>query len=138
VTQETATINDLMPVDDPHNRLSSEDLVALEEIRTVLARHNLLDRFGVMLLHKHFDLASGERLIERTDVEARRQTITVMTAEETGDAEVLETAWRFLPKGQRGPIMGCIMGCFGGSTQKCEYRDHTGVSDGPVMVRAVP
>jgi len=44
-------IDDVQPVNDG-------DTDCLVEIREVLRRHGKLDRFGVALLHSHFDLAN--------------------------------------------------------------------------------
>lgn len=61
-------IDNVKPIDD-------EDLPCLNEIFDVLKKHNCADRFGVALLHKHFDLQVGEILLETTDVDGREQWI---------------------------------------------------------------
>jgi hypothetical protein len=53
------------------------DMGVLAEIQDVLKRHNALGRFGVNLLHQHFDMAKDEIMVEYTDVEARTQTLRV-------------------------------------------------------------
>lgn len=40
-----------------------------------IEKHNCIDRFGVALLHKHFDLQEDEVLLETTDVDGREQWI---------------------------------------------------------------
>jgi hypothetical protein len=119
-------INDL-PAIDSLEPLTPADEAGLAAVRAVLEQHGLLDRFGMTRLHKHFDLAAGEALIEMTDPAARIQTIRVMTGTELEGAEVVETAWRFYPYGTGAPVMGCIVACFGPNTKKCEYKAHTGV-----------
>jgi hypothetical protein len=47
----------------------------LEEIRLVLAKHGCLGRFGVALLHSHFDLEDGEMMLETTDLEKREHWV---------------------------------------------------------------
>jgi len=42
------------------------------ELRDVLKKHNALDRFGITLLHKHFDIADDEIMLETTDVENKK------------------------------------------------------------------
>lgn len=59
-------IADVRPIDEA-------DADCLEEIRQVLARHNCLERFGLALLHNHFELADDEILLETTDVNTREQ-----------------------------------------------------------------
>lgn len=61
-------IDNVRPIDD-------EDLPCLNEIFEILKKHNCIDRFGVVLLHKHFDLQEDEVLLETTDVDGREQWI---------------------------------------------------------------
>lgn len=61
-------IDNVRPIDD-------EDLPCLNEIFEILKKHNCIDRFGVALLHKHFDLQEDEVLLETTDVAGREQWI---------------------------------------------------------------
>lgn len=119
-------LNDL-PAIDSLEPLTADDEACLVAVRAVLEQHGLLDRFGMTRLHKHFDLAPGEALIETTDTSARVQTIRVMKDVELEGAEVVETAWRFYPHSPDAPVMGCIVACFGPNTKKCEYKAHTGV-----------
>jgi hypothetical protein len=58
-------IDDVRPIDDT-------DGDCLQEIRDVLDKHGCLDRFGVALLHSHFQIDETELLLETTDV-ARRE-----------------------------------------------------------------
>src|SRR5437867_11090458 len=61
-------ISDVIPIDQ-------SDAECLEEIRRVLEKHNSLQRFGVSLLHSHFDLADDELMLETTDVEKREHWV---------------------------------------------------------------
>jgi hypothetical protein len=45
-------IDDVRPVD-------ATDQVVFDEVRKVLARHGALQRFGLTLLHQHFDVGDG-------------------------------------------------------------------------------
>jgi hypothetical protein len=54
---------------------SPEDEQCFREIRDVLKKYNALDRFGLTLIHSHFDLAEDEVMLETTDVEARAQFV---------------------------------------------------------------
>lgn len=92
--QNTALFNGLDEVDDV-KPLSTEDMPFVEEFKELLKKHNKLDRFGLSLLHKHFDLAEGEILLESTDVHGRRQVIEPIRAETLPEGEAMETAWRF-------------------------------------------
>lgn len=61
-------IADMRPIDD-------DDASCLQEIHRVLAKHNCLERFGVALLHSHFDIEEDEILLETTDVEKREHWV---------------------------------------------------------------
>lgn len=52
--------------------LSAAERTCLDDVRDVLARHGCLDRFGVTMLHKHFEMADDEILVEQADEAARR------------------------------------------------------------------
>ena len=61
-------IDEVRPIDD-------DDAECLEEIRVVLQKHNSLDRFGIALLHSHFQIADDELLMETTDVAEREHWV---------------------------------------------------------------
>jgi hypothetical protein len=61
-------IADVRPIDD-------SDAACLEDIRAVLTKHNCLDRFGVTLLHSHFDVADDEMMLETTDLDRREHLV---------------------------------------------------------------
>lgn len=61
-------IDDVEPIGD-------RDAECLEEIRLVLAKHDCLGRFGIALLHSHFDLQDGEMMLETTNVERREHWV---------------------------------------------------------------
>ncbi|HCL4135296.1 TPA: hypothetical protein N2C61_006461 [Pseudomonas aeruginosa] len=87
---------------------SAADEVIFQEIRAVLERHGALDRFGLMLNHRHFDLQPGEVIFETTDVESRRQIIEPRAAQDVlGSGRVLETQWMF----GRGDTLFCVGFC---------------------------
>lgn len=82
------SIHDVRPIDDA-------DRACLDEIRGVVERHGKVNRYGVALLHQHFELREGEVLVEHCDLDAR----TLSTAPQAATSEVLEryipTIWRF-------------------------------------------
>ena len=107
-TALTHTFNDLPDVDSVPP-LSDADVACLRDVREVLERHGRLQRFGVVLLHKHFDLSTDEILLETTDIRDRVQTIRPVKAGDLpGDAELLETSWSL----QAGEVlMACKTRC---------------------------
>lgn len=60
--------------------IGEQDAACLEDIRRVLQKHGALERFGVTLLHSHFDLADDETLLETTDVDRREHWVRPVKA----------------------------------------------------------
>jgi len=92
--------------------LDLHDLACMAELREVLLRHGRLQRFALHLVHKHFELADDEVLVEYSDPLAREQLLRV----ERRDAEVLRgaipTTWTLA---DAQPLVACV----------CAYRaDH--------------
>ncbi|MGB0557538.1 MAG: hypothetical protein ACPGJW_09790, partial [Paracoccaceae bacterium] len=77
-------IDDIAPV-------NNSDYQVLNELRDVLIKHGYSERFGICLLHKHFDIAEGEIAVEHTDVEARVSTVTVQDNAPSRDDNMIET-----------------------------------------------
>lgn len=73
--------------------LSAADRECLAEIRDVLARYNNLGRFGINLIHKHFEIGEDECLVEFTDVENRTLTVRPMKKVAVGGSAI-ETQWQ--------------------------------------------
>jgi len=71
-----------------------------------------LGKFGVCLLHKHFELAENEIAVEYTDVDSRTSTVIVEPAQQTTAGKHIETLWRFK---QDGPASVTVC------EQKCYY-----------------
>jgi hypothetical protein len=72
--------------------LTERDAECFRELRDVLKKYDALGRFGVSLIHKHFEIAANECLVETIDVERRTLTVTPVKKESVGDA--IETQWR--------------------------------------------
>jgi hypothetical protein len=76
------------------------------ELAGVLKKHNALNRFGITLLHKHFDISPDEALLETTDVMRRCQLLQTVKRSELIDRDAVETAWRLGPSGEA--LWGCV------------------------------
>lgn len=87
------TLPTLPDIDDVEVRSEADD-ACFAEIRDVLKRHSALGRFGVTLLHQHFDIADDELLVEQVDVDTRTLTIRPVPAAEVAARPVKETHWR--------------------------------------------
>jgi hypothetical protein len=105
-----ALVHNALPHGDAVEPLSSTDQECFKEIRDVLAKHGKLERFGLTLLHKHFELEGDEMLVENVDEVLRVQTIAPMKkadVEKMGGT-VLETMWS-LHEGE--VVQGCKRAC---------------------------
>src|SRR5687768_3557652 len=93
VTLETVQYSSLTDIDEVEP-LSDRDHLVLTDLRDVLRKHGVTDRFGVCLLHRHFDLNEDEVLVESTDPSARVSTLTVARRNSI-QGRSIETVWRF-------------------------------------------
>jgi hypothetical protein len=85
----------LVHIDEVEPFDAVRDQALFDEIKQVLSKHAALHRFGVVLLHKHFDVHTGERMVEVCDV-GDRSLIIQPTLEEPKDGETyVQTNWRF-------------------------------------------
>jgi hypothetical protein len=73
--------------------ISDKDSEVLRQLREVLLKNNAIDRFGVTLIHKHFDLRENEHLVEFTDIANRR--LTIQPVSEGDGINTIETSWKF-------------------------------------------
>jgi hypothetical protein len=81
-----------IPHIDDIDRLSEQDRECFRDLRDVLAKHNALNRFGINLIHKHFEVKDDECLVEIIDAETR--TLTVRPAKKSMIGDAVETQWR--------------------------------------------
>jgi hypothetical protein len=105
----TASLHPLPKLPDIHQiePVGSQDQACMDEIREVLKRHGALQRFGLTLLHQHFDMSDEEVLIESVDTENRILTMQPSTADPVGRA--IETSWRLDdPTGVRRCEVQCV------------------------------
>src|SRR4051812_34758293 len=74
-------------------RRTTDDDACIAEIKAVLKRHDLDKKYGLTLLHKHFDLEPGEIMVEHTDVASRTLTSRPAPAADFDDANLVEVTW---------------------------------------------
>ncbi len=99
---ELKDIDDVEPLND-------SDSECLADVREVLARHGRLQRFGVALLHSHFELGSDEVLLESSDENARTLTLKPAKVEEASRNSV-GTVW-MLREGALATMSWCRSYC---------------------------
>lgn len=90
---ETVQHSKLPHIDDVE-QIGDKDYEVLNEIKEILCKHNYTDRFGITLLHKHFELENDEILLEETDEENRTQKVYVEKKNDNDD-NIIETMWKF-------------------------------------------
>lgn len=72
-----------------------DDAECFRELRDVLKRHGALERFGVFLIHKHFDIAEDEQMTECTDHEGRQLVIEPRRTVDIDLDATMPTNWVF-------------------------------------------
>lgn len=85
----------LIDIDETEPFNPNKDQALFDEIKSVLTKHGALHRFGVTLLHKHFDVYDGERMIETCDAETRTLTIQPVKRPLGPNETYVGTNWRF-------------------------------------------
>ena len=85
--------------------LDAQDLACMAELREVLARHGRLERFAVQLVHKHFELADGEVLIEYSDVARREHRLRVERHDSVNARHAIPTTWML---DRERPLVSCV------------------------------
>lgn len=98
--------------------LTDEDHATLQMVREVLRKRNAIDKFGISLLHDHFDVNDDEILLETNDPVTRTLIIKPYRNEELKEADIdieengfVQTNWRF--DGNDPMNLICILGCVG-------------------------
>lgn len=97
-----------LPDIDAVSPLDAADQACFEEIRTVLKKHDRLNRFGVYLLHSHFHLEPDEMLLETCDSKSRELLIRAIPANSVLSESVKQTMWRL---GDSQATQSCQMNC---------------------------
>ncbi len=85
-------LNRLTAIDQVERRLDREAAL-FGEIREVLKRHGVERKYGLALLHKHFDLAEGEVLVEYADAESRTLITKPAPRSAISAGGAVETVW---------------------------------------------
>jgi hypothetical protein len=103
-TIQNATLKDINSV-EPFSPENPRDIKCFDEIRGVLVKYGYLDRFGVCLLHRHFDVFSDEKLVESCNHSARVLSITpVSDSELPTNGTLIETSWSLNQAGPLRPV----------------------------------
>lgn len=88
--------------------LSEKDEPVFAAVREALEQYGALDRFGLTLLHEHFDVDPDEVLVESVDKERRILTTQPVKASDIPPENLIQTSWRL----DTGVALGtCIQTC---------------------------
>jgi len=93
--------------------LTDDDKELFSEVRDVLKKYKALDKFGLSLIHKHFDIAENECMLECTDIETRTLVIKPIKVSEMDVENTTITQWR-LTDGDAVAEAGCRCAMVGG------------------------
>jgi hypothetical protein len=113
-------------VEDLHDTepLSQADVECMKDLRAVLARHGRLGRFALHLIHKHFEIADDEVLVEYSEAANREQFFRVEKASSEVARHAIPTTWTLE---HLEPTARCV--CAWRATHGHLGRHETGVFD---------
>lgn len=80
--------------------LGAGDEAFLKDIRAVFSKHGNMGRFGLCLLHEHFEMGSDEVLLETHDKQSR--TLTMVPVKNDSGMVAKETSWHLMS--EDGPV----------------------------------
>lgn len=111
--------------------LGEDDRACLEELGQYLAATDAWSRFGVWLLHKHFEPAAGEVFVERALHAPRKTETTPVARSAFAEQELCTTAIRF------DDTISCGVGVIGMEfAQPADFGDTAALSDDDEAVLA--
>jgi hypothetical protein len=102
--QDLQDIAEVKPYDQ------TQDAALMKDLHEVLKKHGAVSRFGVTLLHDHFDVNEDEVLVETHDPQTRTLTIKPYRNSELKEASqnLQETNWRFAEDGEVLAMQACF------------------------------
>src|SRR5688500_17207286 len=112
--------NPRLPNIDEVEPYSDKDKSCFEDLQAVLKKHHALSRFGITLLHEHFDVSDDELLVESCDIKNRTLVIQPVKKSALEGEEITETNWQL----DENPkvLMGCRQVCL--PRQEGHVTDH--------------
>ena len=73
--------------------LQADDMECMKAIRSVLKQFGKLDRFALHLIHKHFDIADDEVLVEYSNAQTREQFFRPEKRDSADARDAVPTTW---------------------------------------------
>ena len=74
---------------------SPEDAECFRELRDILQKYGALERFGISLIHRHFDVEADEEMVEFTDHKNRTLTVKPVKKSDIDWESTTITNWKF-------------------------------------------
>ncbi|MFP4520275.1 MAG: hypothetical protein ACLFQ5_12570 [Oceanicaulis sp.] len=93
---------------DSLSPVDASDEACLHDVRQVLERHGKIGRFGVHLLHAHFDIGDDEVLLETCDQDQRILVSRIAKADSNDARSSIETSWAFDAAADRRCQRKCV------------------------------
>jgi hypothetical protein len=84
----------------------SQDAACFAEIRDVLSKYGLLDKYGMSLIHRHFEIDDDECLLEKIDVDTRTLCVAPVKKSELTPGTTTTTMWK-LAEGAVAATVAC-------------------------------
>ena len=91
--------------------LNEKDTPVLKDLYAVLEKHGYLDRFGITLIHKHFEIADDEILLETTDEKNRVLTMRTVKEAAPENQGSTQTMWKLQKGGDYQTMARCFASC---------------------------
>lgn len=114
-------IADSLPDIDDCPAFGPDDETCFAEIREVLAKHGKLHRFGLTLLHEHFEIRPDEILLETCDPVNRVLTIRPEPIAAHPAGQHRETNWRL---DSMNAVQACMQICKMDSDNRHTGKEH--------------
>jgi len=73
--------------------LGKDDFECMKAVREVLMKFNKVERFALHLVHKHFDIADDEILVEYSNANTREQYFKPEKADSENARDAIPTTW---------------------------------------------
>ncbi|OJJ19989.1 hypothetical protein BKI52_16060 [marine bacterium AO1-C] len=85
-----------LPYIDDVKEYSQEDEALFKEIKEVLKKYGVLDKFGITLLHTHFPVKKGEVMVEHYNPEDKSQLTKPHPVADIDKLGLVPISWRFM------------------------------------------
>jgi hypothetical protein len=100
---------------------TTADDACIAEVKAVLKRHRLDGKYGLTLMHKHFDLGPDEIMVEHTDLATRTLTSRPEKLGSIASKKLIEVTWSL---DDDVLMAGCVWKCYVDSNATPPHSQH--------------